>query len=144
MVEWHRQGKAHDSSTRALWQSLQKTHLVAKQEELMKEIIRLALQSITVCTSKRSLTCHKVLRHGTDSFTSPPNEVVLRVFIVLKNSSPTARFKPANLGSNGRHANHYTTEDDESSHKENHGVKVKTSSKATRAVPLHDLGCVSD
>jgi hypothetical protein len=29
--------------------------------------------------------CHKILRHGTDDFTSPPKEVVLRVLLPLKN-----------------------------------------------------------
>jgi hypothetical protein len=29
----------------------------------------------------------------------------------LKNSSPSTGFDPANLGSNGKHPNHYTTED---------------------------------
>jgi hypothetical protein len=50
-----------------------------------------------------SSSCPKVLlhavnlRHGTDGFTSPPKEVVLRIFIGIE---------PANLGSSGEHANH--------------------------------------
>jgi hypothetical protein len=32
-----------------------------------------------------SLTFGKILRHGADGFTSPPKEVVLRIFIALKN-----------------------------------------------------------
>jgi hypothetical protein len=47
-----------------------------------------------------------------DGFISPRKEVVLRIFIVLKNPSPSARFEPANLRSHGEHANYYTTEDD--------------------------------
>jgi hypothetical protein len=39
------------------------------------------------------------LRHGTDGFTSPPKEVVLRIFITFKNPSSSAGFEPANLGS---------------------------------------------
>jgi hypothetical protein len=31
--------------------------------------------------------CLKILRHGADGFTSPPKEIVLRVFIALKNPS---------------------------------------------------------
>jgi hypothetical protein len=31
------------------------------------------------------LTCSKILRHGADSFTSPLKEVLLRIFITLKN-----------------------------------------------------------
>jgi hypothetical protein len=46
------------------------------------------------------------LRHGTDGFTSPPKEVVLRIFITLKNPSTSVGIKPANLGSSGEHANH--------------------------------------
>jgi hypothetical protein len=72
----------------------------------------LALRSILVHTSKGFLTCLKVLRHGADDFTSLPKKVVLRVFIVLKNPSPSAGFEPANLGSRSRNAKHYTTEDD--------------------------------
>jgi hypothetical protein len=34
----------------------------------------------------RKVILHAVnLRHGTDGFTSPPKEVVLRIFITLKN-----------------------------------------------------------
>jgi hypothetical protein len=36
----------------------------------------------------RSLTCRKILRHGNSSFTFHTREVVLRIFIVLKNPSP--------------------------------------------------------
>jgi hypothetical protein len=32
------QGKTPDSSTRAVWQSYQQSYLVARQEELLKEI----------------------------------------------------------------------------------------------------------
>jgi hypothetical protein len=32
-----------------------------------------------------SLTCRKILRHGADSFTSLSKEVVLRIFIAVKN-----------------------------------------------------------
>jgi hypothetical protein len=32
---------------------------------------------------------------------------VLRIFIALKNPSPSAWFEPANLGSNDKDANHY-------------------------------------
>jgi hypothetical protein len=42
-------------------------------------------------------------------FTSPPKLGMLRIFIALTNPKPLARFQPANLGPNGKHANHYTT-----------------------------------
>jgi flavin-dependent dehydrogenase len=37
---------------------------------------------------------------------------VVRIFIVLKNSSSSAGFEPANLGSYDKHYNYNTTEDD--------------------------------
>jgi hypothetical protein len=40
---------------------------------------------------KRSLTCLKILRHGTSSLTSHPKEGVQRIFIALKNPSPRPR-----------------------------------------------------
>jgi hypothetical protein len=35
---------------------------------------------------------------------------VLQNSIACKNPLPSAGFEPANLGSNGKHTNHYTTE----------------------------------
>jgi hypothetical protein len=35
---------------------------------------------------------------------------VLRIFTALKNPSPPAGFEPLNFETNGKHANHYTTE----------------------------------
>jgi hypothetical protein len=55
---------------------------------------------------------HKILRRGTDGFTSRLKEVVLRIFIALKNPSSSAGSEPANLGSNGKHDNQQTTEGD--------------------------------
>jgi hypothetical protein len=52
----------------------------------------------------RKVILHAV--HGTDGFTSPTKEVVLRIFITLKNPSPSVGIEPANLGSSGEHANH--------------------------------------
>jgi hypothetical protein len=52
----------------------------------------------------RKVLLHAVnLRHGTDGFTSPPKEVVLRIFITLKNPSTSAGIEPA---TSGEHANH--------------------------------------
>jgi hypothetical protein len=53
---------------------------------------------------KGSLTCRKILRHGTSGFTSHAKECVLRIFIA------SARFEPATFGSSFKHTNHYTTE----------------------------------
>jgi hypothetical protein len=43
MVELYQEGKTPDSSTRALWQSYQQSHLVANQEDVVKEMMDLAL-----------------------------------------------------------------------------------------------------
>jgi hypothetical protein len=55
-----------------------------------------------------STSC-KMLRHGTDGFTSRAKEVVLRI---LSSSAGLERKHLENVGSNGMHANHQTTEDD--------------------------------
>jgi hypothetical protein len=52
-----------------------------------------------------SFTCGKA-RHGTDSFTSPPKEGVLRIFCP-KNPTASAGFEPANLGIKGQHEEAY-------------------------------------
>jgi hypothetical protein len=51
------------------------------------------------------------MRHEADGVTSPPKEGVLRIFL-----SPSAGFEPANLGSNVKHRNDFTTEDDVLNH----------------------------
>jgi hypothetical protein len=48
----------------------------------------------------------------TDGFTSPPKEVMLRIFITLENLLSSAVFEPTNIGSNGKHDNNQTTEGD--------------------------------
>jgi hypothetical protein len=45
-----------------------------------------------------------------DAFTFPPKGIVLRILIAIKNSSLSAGFELAKLGLNGKHDNHYTTE----------------------------------
>jgi hypothetical protein len=42
--------------------------------------------------------------------TSLPKEGALRIFIARENQSLSAGSEPMNLGSNGKHDNHYTTE----------------------------------
>ena len=42
------------------------------------------------------------LRHGTDGFTSPQKEGVLRIFFALKNPTASVGFEPANLGTKGQ------------------------------------------
>jgi hypothetical protein len=72
-------------------------------------MMNLALRSIFVYFET---FCGKNLRYGADDFTSPPQEGVLRIFIALKNPSPAAGIEPTKTGSDGKHANHYSTEDD--------------------------------
>ena len=52
----------------------------------------------------RDLLHAAILRHGTDGFTSPPKERVLRIFFRPKNPTASARFEPANIGTKGQHA----------------------------------------
>jgi hypothetical protein len=58
-------------------------------------------------TSKGFLTFCKILRHGTDGFTSHLKEGVPQIFIAAQ----LAMTEPVNLGSNGKHTSHYTAED---------------------------------
>jgi hypothetical protein len=48
-------------------------------------------------TSKVFLTCRKILRHGADSLTVPPQEGLLRTFVALKNLTPSAEFELVKL-----------------------------------------------
>ena len=59
---------------------------------------------MTTFTPFRNLLHAANLRHGTDGFTSPPKEGVLRIFFALKNPTASAGFEPANLGTKGQHA----------------------------------------
>jgi hypothetical protein len=71
-----------------LW--LQHRHLVAERGETGREMAAEFCPSASLSYLKVSLTCLKILRHGADGFTSPPKEVVLRIFIALK----IHRFRP--------------------------------------------------
>jgi hypothetical protein len=84
--------KTPESSTRPFWQSYQQSYLVAKQEGLAKKIMNFALRSISFTFLRFFLTCHNILQYGADGFTPPPKEGVLRIFIVLNNSSPSVGF----------------------------------------------------
>ena len=59
---------------------------------------------MTTSTPFRNLLHASNLRHGTDGFTSPPKEGVLRIFFALKNPTASAGFELANLGTRGQHA----------------------------------------
>jgi hypothetical protein len=70
---------------------------------MVKKMLNFAYE-VSLWCAWGSVTCRKILRHGTDRCTSPPKEGVLRVFIVLKNPNVLAGFELANLESNGEHA----------------------------------------
>jgi hypothetical protein len=59
---------------------------------------------MTISTPFRDLLHAVKLRHGTDGFTSPPKEGVLRIFFRPKNPTASTGFEPANFGTNGQHA----------------------------------------
>jgi len=59
---------------------------------------------MTTSTPFRDISHAANLRHGTDGFTSPPKEGVLKIFFALKNPTASAGFEPANLGTKGQHA----------------------------------------
>ena len=56
---------------------------------------------MTTSTPFRDLLHAANLRHGTDVFTSPPKEGVLRIFSPLKKRTASAGFEPAKLGTKG-------------------------------------------
>jgi hypothetical protein len=72
--------------------------------------MNLDLRSSFVHTSQVIFTCYKILQHGASDFASPLKQGVLRIIITLKSPLSSAGFERANLGSNFKHANHYTTE----------------------------------
>jgi hypothetical protein len=66
--------------------------------DLGEKLPEFCLRNISI--HARKVLLHAVnLRHGTDGFTCPPKEVVLRIFITLKNPSTSVGIEPANLGS---------------------------------------------
>jgi hypothetical protein len=78
------------------------SHLAVSQETWVRNGRRILLTSITSFIHAGKVLLHAVnLRHGTDGFTSPPKEVVLRIFNTLKIPSTSAGIEPANLGSSG-------------------------------------------
>jgi hypothetical protein len=57
-------------------------------------------------------TCRKIVWHRAGGCASTLKEGVLRILIALKNPSSLVGIQPANLRSNGKHASHYTTDND--------------------------------
>ena len=71
--------------------------------ELWARMLSGNFAEMTTSTTFRDLLHAANLRHGTDGFTSPPKEGVLRIFFALKNPTALA-FEHANLGTKGQHA----------------------------------------
>ena len=68
-----------------------------------REICPVILPKFRIPRTFRDLLHAAYLRHGTDGFTSPPKEGVLR-FFRPKNPTASAEFEPANLGTKGQYA----------------------------------------
>jgi hypothetical protein len=77
---WNYIDRGKHSSTRAFGNPTS-SHLVAKQDELGEGNYDFVLLSIFVHTSKLFFICRKILRHGTDGFTSPPKKGVNLAYI---------------------------------------------------------------
>jgi hypothetical protein len=82
IVEWHQHGKTPDSSIRAAWKSHQQSSS-SKAGGTVEGSDGFCLTRYLFHTSKRSLTCRKILRYEADCFTSPPKKGVLQIFIAL-------------------------------------------------------------
>jgi hypothetical protein len=113
MVWWYELRQTPNSSTRAIWQPP-----VLSGDPVSRDISGVSrrmgegnenLVYPTPWDFKISVTCHKILRHGTSGFTSHPKEGVLRIFIALK-IHRLGRIRLMTFGSSGKHTNHYTTE----------------------------------
>jgi hypothetical protein len=78
----------HQSSL--LW--LQQRHLVVGRSG--REVTAKFYLSVSLSYLKGSLTCRKVLRHGANGYTSPPKEVVVQIFIALKNNRSRPGLNP--------------------------------------------------
>jgi hypothetical protein len=94
-----------DSSNRALWQIRGETPRWESGETWGEIVVNLPTKYI-FHTPQGSLARCKIIQHGSDGFTSPPKEVVLRIFIACNSLSSSAGFETANLRSNGKHDNH--------------------------------------
>jgi hypothetical protein len=101
MVWWYRLGLNPNSSTRVLWQPTVlsggpvSTDICGASRGTGEGNENLVYRSPR--DLKRSLTCRKILWHGTSGFTSHPKEGVLRIFIALKNPLPWQGSNPRPL-----------------------------------------------
>jgi hypothetical protein len=89
--------------------SSKKSHLVARQEEFEERNDTFSIRSIFFHPLKVFLIYRKILRRGADGFITLRRKGCCRFLSPLKSIASTG-FEPANLGSNGKHANHYINE----------------------------------
>jgi hypothetical protein len=75
-----------------------------RKEELWARNVQKFCLNFDLRVTFRDLLHAVKLRDGTDGFTSPPKEGVLRIFFRPRNSTASAGFEPANLGTKGQHA----------------------------------------
>jgi hypothetical protein len=113
MVWWYRLRVTPNSSTRALWQppalsgdpvSRDISEASRRMDEGNDNLVYPSPWNFKI-----SLTCHKILRHGTSGFTSHPKEGVLLILSPLK-IHRLGRIRTHDLESSGKHTSHYTTE----------------------------------
>jgi hypothetical protein len=102
MVWWYRLGLNPNSSTRVLWQpTVLSGGPVSRYISVASRWMEEGNDNLFYPSPwdfKRSLTCRKILWHGTSGFTSHPKEGVLRIFIALKNPSAWQGSNPRPLG----------------------------------------------
>jgi hypothetical protein len=102
MVWWYRMGLTPNSFTRALWQPTVLSggpvsrDISGASTRMGEENENLVYPSLW--DFERSLTCRKILRHGTSGFTSYLKEGVLWIIIALKNPLPCQDSNPRPLG----------------------------------------------
>jgi hypothetical protein len=92
-------------STRCLHVQRHERPIAAKVGTICgRKMFRQISSSIRLQRNSRDLLHVANLRHGTDGFTSPPKEGVLRNFFGLKTPTASAGHDPANLGTKGQYA----------------------------------------
>jgi hypothetical protein len=81
-----------------LYGNYQQRHLAVKVEKLGEKWVLNFAYEVALSYSQRSSMYRTILQQGTDSFTSPPNEVMLRIFIAYKIHRPQLGLNPHILG----------------------------------------------
>jgi hypothetical protein len=77
-----------DSSTRTLWQIPAETP--SSEAGVSRREVSVDFAGEVYLLYSEGILCREILRHGSDGFTSTPKEVMLQIFIALKNPSSSA------------------------------------------------------